>query len=58
MNHEFELASEDRIKLTQKIDELQRKMVKLQQERDVAQRECTKQVGSHDTIASQFIILV
>ena len=44
MNHEFESANEDRVKLTEKIDELHRKMLKVQQERDAAQRNYTKEV--------------
>ena len=46
MNTEFESANNDRVTLCEKMDELKRKVSQAQQERDVAQRNFTKEVSS------------
>ena len=44
LGQEFELANEDRIKLTEKLDEMKKSLGKLQKERDQAHRKLNKEV--------------
>ena len=44
MSREFEEANNDRVKLTEEVDDLKRRVQKIKSERDSSQRNFTKEV--------------